>query len=276
MKNNVFRLAFFLSAFAAVCFFPTAFAEEFHCEVLSLAGSASATDADGKVRLLQEGDLVAKGEIVTTEADSVLDLSFDKDWKNVTRLEAKSKLKIASVYPGKLELAAGGVFARLKALPKDSAFQVKTPTAVATVRGTEYRTTFIGGRTEVSNVSPSKVFVYGVKADGSADTAQEVVLERSQKTQVPEAGKAPEPSQELPAEEAEATEELKTLIEANVQKVQEEGRTSAIQSVTEMEAQGAAEKEALKKQAAAQQLDPNDSDESRVVDLRRRPFKKVD
>lgn len=276
MKNNIFRLAFLLPALAAACFLPAASAAEFHCEVLSLTGHALAAGTDGKTRPLQEGDLIAPGETVSTGADSVMDLSFDKDWKNVTRLEEKSKMKVASVYPGSLELASGGVFARLKALPKDSAFQVKTPTAVAVVRGTEYRTTFLGGRTEVSNVSPSQVFVYGVKGDGSADMAQEVVLERSKKTQVPEAGKAPEPSQDLPAEEAQVVEQAKTLIEAKVQKVLEEGRESAIQSVTEMEAQGAAEKEALKDKTATQKLDPNDSDESRVVDLRRRPFKKVE
>ena len=52
----------------------------------------------------------------------------DSEWKNVTRLEENSKLKVSSVYPGKLKLSEGAVFARLKVLPKDSAFEVKTPT----------------------------------------------------------------------------------------------------------------------------------------------------
>ena len=267
MKNKIVRWVALLFVVAGAYGAVPAFAEEeFHCEVLSLTGNATAMDAEGKVRILQEGDLIAKNETVTTAAESVMDLSFDKDWKNVTRLEEKSKLKVTSVYPGKLKLSEGAVFARLKALPKDSTFEVKTPTAVATVRGTEYRTSFVGGQTEIFNVSPSKVYVYGVKDDGSVDRTQELVLEQSKKTQVVQVGKAPEPPQDLSTEEQEATDLLKTHIETKVQEVQSAGRKSAIQSVADMEA--------FERKAAANKLEPNPTDESRVVDLRRRPFKK--
>lgn len=267
MKNKITCFALFFLAITAAGFISQAPAdEEFQCEVLNLTGHATATDAEGKVRVLQEGDLVAKGETVATAADSVMDLSFDSEWKNVTRLEEKSKLKVTSVYPGKLKLSEGAVFARLKALPKGSTFEVKTPTAVATVRGTEYRTSFIDGRTEVFNVSPSKVFVYGMKVDGSVDSTQELVLEQSKKTQVADAGKAPEPALDLTPEESKVTEVFKSQIATKIQEVQAAGRKSAIQSVAQMEA--------FENKAAANKLEPNPTEESRVVDLRRRPFKK--
>ncbi len=267
--RNLLRLAPFL-VLALVLAVPALRADEeqkFHCEVLSLTGSAAATGADGETRALKEGDLVEKGETVATDAESVLDLAFDKEWKNVTRLEEKSKLKVTSVYPGKVSLAQGSVFARLKSLPKDSSFEVKTPTAVATVRGTEYGTSFKDGKSEIINVSESsKVYVYPVAADGSVDKTQELVLERAKKTQIIEAGKAPEPAQDLTSEESQAKEELKSGIETKAQEAQAAGRTSKIQSIAEMEAYSA-------KKAAHPTVQPNDTDESRVNDTRRRSFK---
>ena len=266
MKKNIYfaPLFFFISI---LCFSPAKVlcAEEFHCEVLSLHGHATVMDADQKVRELKEGDLLGKDESLEVAPDSAVDLAFDKEWKNVVRVEEKSKLKVAQISPTKLELGQGGVFAKLKALPKDSSFDVKTPTAVATVRGTEYRTTYVDGHTEVFNVSPSKVFVYGVKADGSVNREQSVVLEQSKKTQVLNAGEVPKPSQDLSEQEAKIGEKLKADIETKIQEVQSSGRISKIQSVADLETL-----------AKDRQIEPNSTDESRVVDLRRRPFKKVD
>ncbi len=266
MKNRMIRQGLFFLVAAGLCAgIPEGFcAEEFHCEVLSLKGSASATDVHGKTRELKEGDLIGKNEIVEAAEDSAVDLAFDREWKNVARVEQKSRIRIATIDPAQLDLDRGGVFAKLKALPKGSSFEVKTPTAVATVRGTEYRTTFIEGHTEIFNVSASKVFVYGVRADGSVDRQQPVVLEQSKKTQVTKAGAPPEAPQDLSADEQKMTDILKTEIQIKIQEIQTSGRISNIQSVSDMEAM------------AAHLVEPNDSDESRVVDLRRRPFKKAE
>jgi hypothetical protein len=229
-------------------------AEEFHCEVLSLQGKVIASSVQGKSRELKEGDTLAKDEILETAEDSVVDLAFDKQWKNITRVEEKSRLKIAVIYPTRLRLDTGSVFATLQSLPKDSSFEVQTPTAVATVRGTEYRTTFLRGQTEVFNLSTSPVFVYGVKGDGSVDREQPVVLEQSKKTQVVKAGAAPAPPQEISADEQKVMQVLKTEIKTKIQAAESSGRISKIQD-------------------AAKTNESNENDESRVVDLRRRPFK---
>jgi len=143
---------------------------------------------------------------------------------------------------------------------------VKTPTAVATVRGTEYRTTFKDGQTQVFNISSaSKVYVYGVNSDGSVNRLQEVVLDSSSKTQVAKAGEKPVAPEAMTPEEKTFNETSKKTIETRVTQIQSTGRVSKIQSVQEME-----------KYLVANRLEPNDSEESRVVDLRRRPFKKVE
>jgi hypothetical protein len=237
--------------------------EEFHCEVLTLQGKVTAMNPAGEVRTLKEGDLVASGEIVETAEVSSVDLAFDKEWKNVTRVESDSRMKVGRVFPTLLELNEGGVFAKLKSLPKDSSFEVKTPTAVASVRGTEYRTTFMGGQTQVFNVSTSKVHVYGISADGSVDIKREVVLEQSNKTLIERAGEAPQAPQVLAPEEEAVTLTIADEIRANVQKAETSGRVANIQSISDLET------------SMATQVPPNDTDESRVVDLRRRPFKKA-
>lgn len=262
MKNkNTFCALLVIVSAIFFTFSAASAAEEFHCEVLSITGSASVLSADGRSRPLSVGDLIAKNETVETGEKSVVDVSFDKDWKNVARFEEKSKIKMAAVYPARLNLKQGGVFAKLKGLPKDSSFEIQTPTAVASVRGTEYRTTFINGQTDVFNISSSKVFVYGVKVDGSVDRNQKVVLEQSKKTQVAAAGEIPKAPEGLSADEQKIADTSKAEIQAKIEEAVSSGRVAKIQSVADIEAMDAKF---------------NNTDESRVVDLRRRPFKKVE
>ena len=242
--------------------------EDFHCEVLSVEGQVVVADADGAEKDLKEGDLLSAGDVVEAKEASSADIAFDRDWKNVTHIEEKSKLKIGAISPAQLILKEGGVFAKLKQLPKDSSFEVKTPTAVATVRGTEYRTTFLEGQTQVYNVSPtgSKVLVYGFKDDGSINRDRPVVLEQATKTQVVQAGQLPKEPEVLTPEEQTFTETVTKSIETKIQTAVTAGRVSKIQSVAEIQE---------KKSAEAKKTPAGEAELSRVVDARRRPFKKT-
>ena len=246
----------------------TAAEDDFHCEVLSVEGKVLVTDSDGNERVLLEGDLLSAGDTVEAKEESSADIAFDKDWKNVTHIEEKSKMKIGAVSPGQVMLKTGGVFAKLKQLPKDSSFEVQTPTAVATVRGTEYRTQFTDGQTQVFNVSPSSstVIVCSVQADGKVNRDQPVVLAPATKTQVPKVGELPKEPVALTPEDTTATETITHKIETHIQTAVTAGRASKIQSVEDI--QKALKKPVLKK--------PDDGSElSRVIDARRRPFKKT-
>jgi hypothetical protein len=244
---------------ASLLFAFSASAAEFQCEVLNLMGRVTVIDKDGSSVELKEGDLVSKGQTVKADAGAALDLAFDGQWKNVARLESGSELSVESVHPAKLKLKNGAVFAKLKALPKGSAFEVNTPTATATVRGTEYRTVFSGGQTKVFNVSPlatSTVAVASVLADGSA--GKEVVLAPSTKTEVASGVDAPKPATVMSADETQATKAIQAGIEEGIQEAVAEGRQPKIQSVEDLEK--------AKTEAVTDEY-------SRVNDTRRRAFK---
>src|SRR3989338_10032072 len=97
-----------------VLFSTPVFSAEFNCEVLSVKGLAIATNVETGDRSLKTGDLLGKGDEVSVVDDSYVDLAYDKQWQNVTRLESNTQLKITSVVPGKLDLKNGALFAKLK------------------------------------------------------------------------------------------------------------------------------------------------------------------
>lgn len=257
-------LLVWVSQFACV---PTVLASEFQCEILNLKGTVTARDSKGTARLAQQSELLRAGDEVEVGPESYVDLAYDKDWKNVVRLEADSKVKITSIAPGKIDLLQGGVFAKLKKLPQDSTFEVKTPTAVAAVRGSVYRTTFLLGQTDVFNAASSRIVVYGVKEDGSVDKDTAMLIEKDKKTRVETAGKAPNPAEPMAESEIKAGKSLQGGIETNVKKAEKEGRSANIQSVTDIEKYIREEKRKLASAVTMKQHEL-----SRVTDTRRRPF----
>ncbi len=280
--KNKYSLLFVYSLLSAVCclVIPSAFAEssivaeekEFHCEVLKLKGDVKVVHTDGKSNALAEGALLAVGESVEVAADSYVDLAYDREWQNISRIEENSKIKIVQIYPGKLEVKEGSVYAKLKNLPKDSSFEVKTPTAVATVRGTEYRTLFKDGKTDVFNASASAIYVYGVDAEGLVNKKDLVVLKEAQKTSVQDVGAKPATPQDMSALEKDIVLEVNKRIETNITEIASSGRVSQIQSVSELELikLDGEENESYHPSAV-----PKEGEESRVEDGRRRAFKKT-
>ena len=169
---------------------PSAHADDFQCEVMSLEGSAFVTNSQVTHQPLKEGDILKTDDLVEVDANSYVDLGYDKDWKNTTRVEEKSKVEIKSLFPTTLKMAYGGVFAKLKELPKESTFEVETPTAIASVRGTEYRTVHQEDGTQVYNFSDSKVYVFGQDEEGHLSETP-MIVENAQMTQVDRPGASP-------------------------------------------------------------------------------------
>lgn len=91
-----------------------------------------------------------------------------------------------------LNMDMGKTWARVKKLSGDSSFRVKTPTAVAGVRGTYYSS-------EVDNDSTSQfdVFEGEIAVSGATTPGQEVVLKENQTTTVAE-GKTPSKPAAIP------------------------------------------------------------------------------
>ena len=89
MKANKLFVAIF---FIAILFVAKAYAEDFFCEVLDVEGAVTMTRVSQEPKALQEGDLLQVDDAVSVAADSYVDISYDKDWSNVTRVEESSKI----------------------------------------------------------------------------------------------------------------------------------------------------------------------------------------
>ncbi len=181
-------------------FLPSAAYAEYQAEIMSLEGQVSVIDPAGVSAPAKEGDVLKAQSTVETGPASYADLAFDRDWKNVVRVEENSQMKIRSLYPTDLSLPRGGVFAKLKSLPPDSTFEVQTPTAIASVRGTEYRTLYNGGTgTEVFSFSDSPVYVFSLDAEGKLEGSP-TLLASEEKTTVRRGEKPARPFRMLDGE----------------------------------------------------------------------------
>lgn len=225
-------LVFFLLCFSNL---NLVYAEEFQCEVMSIEGSATVTNAAASHRLLKEGDLLKASDLVEVGANSTVDLAYDKDWQNVTRLEENSKVEIQSIYPTTLKLAYGGVFAKLKSIPRESTFTVETPTAIAAVRGTEYRTVSSEEEgTQVYNFSDSQVYVFGQDQSGKMSETPTIV-ENSQAMEITRPGAAPGSPRQITSGEFHKGGQFREGIEKKVQENIARGRIAKTPDIRAIE-----------------------------------------
>ena len=79
--------------------------------------------------------LADKAEI-RTGSDSECTLSFDEELDNILTIKGDSHIKIEDIKKGRVFLPKGRVFTLIEDLAKLQDFQIRTPTAVAGVRGT--------------------------------------------------------------------------------------------------------------------------------------------
>ncbi len=214
MKRQLF--AVFLAGSFFVALISVAYAEEFYCEVMALEGVVTLSNRSVSGQVLQEGDLLKVDDVVqVVGTGGYADLAYDRQWNSVTRVEENSKIRIQALYPTTVELQSGGVYAKLRSLPKDSSFDVQTPTAIASVRGTEYRTTFLEGQTQVYNLSDSDVYVYGLDNSGRRQTTP-VIIHHSEKTQVIKRGAPPVAPLRMQAHELQRAEHFRQGIDKKI------------------------------------------------------------
>ena len=179
----MFRRTFQVLLIIVTLSFPSnyAFAEDFYCEVMSVHGTAVVKTATNN-RSLTEGELLKPGDLVEVADDSYVDLAYDKEWQNVTRFFENSRVTIRSLYPTDLKMDYGDILAKLDALPKNSTFEIETPTAIAAVRGSAFETIYRDGETSVKNLHDSTVYVFGLDEHGNM--AHETHLAKFEKTDV--------------------------------------------------------------------------------------------
>lgn len=113
--------------------------ESFTFKVQFVLGDVKITGGAGE-RAANQGDSVAVSEIITTGKKSVADLLYGKS--GVIRINENSHVTVTSIADKSnndtvMDMNNGKVFLTLTKL-KGTGFKVKTPTAVASVRGTSF------------------------------------------------------------------------------------------------------------------------------------------
>src|SRR5690349_3354282 len=131
-KKPVLKL---LVLFAALGLPALAFAGAFRAEIMAIHGEAFVLPSGISRLPAKIGGLISAGDSIETGTASFVDIGFDRNWKNVTRIGEKTSVKITDIYPTSLSLVSGDVLAKLDELPQDSTFEIKTPTAVIGIRG---------------------------------------------------------------------------------------------------------------------------------------------
>jgi hypothetical protein len=107
------------------------------------------------------GDIVKEDDLIVTAANSFCDIKIGG---SILRVKAQSKIKISTLLRSgntertTLGLEAGKMLCKPKKLLKDENFFVKTPTAIAAVRGTQFAV-----ETDKNNTTRIKVFKGEVK-----------------------------------------------------------------------------------------------------------------
>jgi hypothetical protein len=121
-------------------------AEPKPAQVSALEGRAQRARGSGAPAPLAVGAGVAQGDLVTTEADSRLELKFAD--ASVLRVGPRTKLQLSAAHfgggPSKRQLTAklffGSLWAKVTSVIQgEQKFQVETENAVAGVRGTTFR-----------------------------------------------------------------------------------------------------------------------------------------
>jgi hypothetical protein len=142
-KENMKKLVCMILACVAVSVINVScsFKPNEEVKVIFLIGSADVTHIDGKTEPVSLKMLLQKDDIIKTKEGHILIQVGDEI---LTRIESNTTMQITKLFDGnetRLSLEQGQLISRVKKLGKNS-FIIKTPTAVASVRGTAYSVSY--------------------------------------------------------------------------------------------------------------------------------------
>ncbi len=158
--------------------------------VTFVKGTEARIDREGSGIAVKPGEFVFVKDVLVTGAKSNIDLQLSED--RVVKISEKSRVEISEMLAtidgatnDSLNLVAGGIYSKVGKLSKGSSFSVRTPTAVAGVRGTEFYV-------ESDEQGQSSISVTGGKVEVESVTGEKSVVEEGQKAEVKKDGKVEE------------------------------------------------------------------------------------
>lgn len=136
MKTRLFILALAVVLMAMFAMDVTAKETERSAKVIFVKADVKIQKA-GKTDWVsaKEGMSLFDGDTIKTGRASSIELSFDKENKNIVRLEENSTAILRGKMLNRIELPQGRIRSLVKNLKRGSSFEIKTPTVVAGARG---------------------------------------------------------------------------------------------------------------------------------------------
>ncbi|UCC94536.1 MAG: FecR domain-containing protein [Candidatus Omnitrophota bacterium] len=150
-----------------------------HCLLLSSAFGQMAKIVDVKGTVLVKRDVASSWKRarvdmylkrqaeIKTRRNSECTVAFDEELSNILTIKENSHIKMQDLRPGNIYLPKGRVFSLIEDIAKLEKFEIRTPTAVAGVRGT--------GKTVEANRGGStvkcfegRVYVEGLSKSGGS------------------------------------------------------------------------------------------------------------
>ncbi|MBN3040997.1 MAG: FecR domain-containing protein [Candidatus Omnitrophica bacterium] len=138
-----------------------------HAEVVSVSGSPKVMlSGENSYVDAEVGMYLEAGDKIKTNSSSSISLSFDDNDKNIASVDSDSYAEVILDTGEKLSLLEGKIFAAVDQASEDEPFEIKTPTAVVGVRGTEFLTTVDEQGTDVESITGIP-YVKNMERDGS-------------------------------------------------------------------------------------------------------------
>lgn len=143
-------------------------------EILTMSGQVEVSRKAQDFVLAEEGAILEAGDSIRTKESSSVEISFDPDDKNISKIGEKSLVLLLLKDAEKLELMDGDIFSTLNDLPKGSSFEIRTPSALAGVRGTDWRVQATSDTTVVETLN-NNAFVRNINRDGSLSSQETII-----------------------------------------------------------------------------------------------------
>ena len=153
------KLLVLVITFQIVIFATSAFAQS--VTIIDLKGRVSIkqnVQSDWKKAKIDM--ILYKDAEVKTQKNSECTIAFDDEINNVLTIKEESHIKLESILPANVYLPEGRVFSLIDDIAKIESFEIRTPTAIAGVRGTGWLSAFL------NNISSFSCFEDNVNVEG--------------------------------------------------------------------------------------------------------------
>lgn len=160
--------------------------------------AASIIYKTGTVKIMRKGEafwisanpqaIVSEGDKVKTFKNSSCEIAFDKESRNVLRVEEDTEITIDKFGQTRVSMEKGKVLSRIKNLEQGSTFEIRTPTVVTGAAGTGWGVDCDGRRTTVL-VFENDIYILNPSAPSERRIVREgnkTTMERSQRVGVVE------------------------------------------------------------------------------------------